>query len=214
MGESYQKSQALQSTESTATLIHAIIRHTYGEEAYDWDPLTVALEVQADFATEMSAEAVDRWSAITVVMTTDAFFKRLDAFLAICNTLNTGAPFFSVFDPVTTEEAAWAITEVALNRELLPFSYPIKQYLKRILAADGYGENDYPDIFREVFERHPSAQDVKEGLAATENRTNVDAYIDEQLHDLVSQFDKIDDLKTVDNLLMERSFEEALNGAK
>ena len=152
---------------------------------------------------------VDRWSAMQIVMTTDAFFKRLDAFMGICNTLSSGVPFFQTFDPVTTEEAAWAISEVSLNRELLPFSYTVKQYLKQILMADGFSEGDYPDVFEEVFERKPSALDIRKQLrGGGTNRDNITAYIDEQLKDLTHQFNEIEDLKDLDDLILQRSMDE------
>lgn len=211
MGDRYEKQQAFQSPETAATVVHAIMRQTFGEEVYDWDPLTCALEVKSEFSTEMDASTLDRWSAMQIVMTTDAFFKRLDAFLGICNTLNEGVPFFQVFDPVTVEEAAWAITEVSLNRELLPFSYPIRQYIRQILAADGYTEGDYPAVFEEVFKDNPDEKAIRRALADTSdphNRDNVERYIDEQLADMVYQFNQIPELKDLDDMILRRSLDE------
>ena len=42
----------IQSPETMATVAHAIVRERYGDEAYWWDPLTVALELKADFEAE------------------------------------------------------------------------------------------------------------------------------------------------------------------
>ena len=201
------KRTALESTETAATVIHAIIRQEYGEDAYEWDPLTVSLEVRADFDAEMNTVTLDRWSAIQIVMTSDAFFKRIDAFLGICNTLSSGAPFFQVFDPVTVEEAAWAITEVALNRELLPFSYPIKKYIKVVLGQDGY-DSDAPAIFDEVLKQKPETGSLRQSLRTLSNRSAVEAFVDEQLTDMVSQFNKIPSLKDLDNIILHRSMNE------
>lgn len=206
----YPRQQALQNPETAATVIHAILLEQYGEPVYDWDPATVYLEAKADFNADMCPEAVDKWAAMQIVMTTDAFFKRLDAFLAVCNTLAEGAPFFGAFNPVTLEEAAWAIAEVALNREMLPFSYAIQKYLKLLLAEEGFTETAYPAIFKEVFGKDPSADDVRDSLAALNNETNLDAYVEDQLRDLVSQFNKIPDMRKVDDLILERGLDEAL----
>lgn len=206
----YPRQQALQNPEASATVIHAILLQQYGEEVYDWDPATVYLEVMADFNADMAPEAVDRWAAMQVVMTSDAFFKRLDAFLAVCNTLADGSPAFGAFNPVTLEEAAWAIAEVALNREMLPFSYPIKQYLKLILKQEGFSETSYPPIFQEVFDREPNADDIRDSLAALNNSTNLDAFIEDQLADMVSQFNKIPDMSRLDDMILERGLNEAL----
>ena len=206
----YPRQQALQSTETLATVVHAIIVDKYGEEAYDWDPVTVFLEAKDDFNAEMSSQVMDRWCAMQVVMTSDAFFKRVDAFLNICNTLADGSPAFSSFNPVTAEEAAWAISEVALNREMLPFSYAVKKYLKMTLEEYGYSEKRYPKVFEEVFGRQPSSADFREGLATVGNDSNIELFISEQFGDMVSQFNKIPDLKTMDNLILQRGLEEAM----
>ena len=204
----YEKKHALETSQTLATVVHAIVRKQYGEEAYGWDPVTVYLELKDDFSADTESSVMDRWSAMSVIMTSDAFFKRLDAFMSISNTLASGTPFFGVFDPVTTEEAAWAITEVALNRELLPFSKDVKQYLKKILADDGYDEGSMPEIFKEVLEG-ASSKEIKE-IITNENKEVVEGYIDEQLGALAYQFDAIPDLKDLDELVMQRTLNEFL----
>lgn len=194
----------LQSPETLATVAHAIVRKQYGEPVYDWDIITVYMEAQADFKVDMDSVVADRIGAIQTIMTTDAFFKRLDAFLAISNTLAGGDPYFEMFDPATTEEMAWAIAEVSLNREMLPFSYGIKQYLLQQLKADGY-DSDYPDIFDYVLEpkeQEKSLRDVLNQLYLSPNRENVDMYINDNLKDIASQFGQIPSLDNVDDILM------------
>ena len=210
MGEIQAKQFALQTSETLATVVHAIILQQYGEEAYEWDPTTIFLELQADFRAEIETTVLDRWSAMSVIMTSDAFFKRLDAFMGICNTLSSGEPFFQVFDPVTTEEAAWAVTEVSLNRELMPFSYPIRRYMRSMLEQDGYDAMNYPEVFQEIMGKNPSAEDIRKiiGPSANPNQSNVDSYIDEQLKDMVYQFNKIPDLKNLDDIILQRSMDE------
>lgn len=210
----YPRQQCLQNPEATATVIHAILREQYGEEVYDWDPTTVYLETQADFRADMCSEATNRWCAMQVVMTSDAFFKRLDAFMAICNALNDGAPFFSTFNPVSVEEAAWAISEVALNREMLPFAYAVRKYLKMILAQEGFNEGNYPQVFEEVFGPQPDADKIRDGLAAMQNDSNIGVFLKDQLADLVAQFNRIPDLAGLDDIILQRGLEEALQVTK
>jgi len=204
MSESYEVRIALESSETVATVIHSIIRERYGMPAYDWDVLTVYLELKEDFRAEPSSETMNRWAALQTVMTSDAFFARLDAFLSVANTLAAGEPYFQVFDPVTVEEAAWTIAEVSMNRELLPFSYAIKQYLKQILRDDGY-THDYPAVFDHVFEPEetPSLRKTLQEIRRTENHDNVEAYIDDQLRDMISQFNKIPSLSNMDEILLQ-----------
>jgi len=151
---------------------------------------------------------MDRWSAIQVIMSTDSFFNRIDAFLNIANTLASGSPFFNVFDPVSVEEAAWAIAEVSLNRELQEFSYPIKQYLKRILRQDGYNPGNWPEIFDEVFEERLDKSDIRSAILNTENKDNVESYIAEQLADLSYQLNEIPHLENIDDILLKKPKED------
>ena len=166
------------------------------------------IEGSADFKAEICTPAMDRWCAMQVVMGSDAFFRRLDVFLNVCNTLASGAPAFEMFDPVTSEEAAWAIAEVAMNRDVLPFSYAIRGYLRQQLQADGFDPDagDLPPVFAEVFEATPNERRIREGLdgqltVAASNAQNIERYLMEQMLDIEAQFNRIPDLKRVDDLL-------------
>jgi len=209
-GELQAKQSALQTSETLATVVHAIVRKQYGEEFYTWDPATLFLEIQDDFHVDMETAAMDRLSAVQVVMLSNAFFKRLDAFMGICNTLSSGEPFFQVFDPVSTEAVAWTITEVSLNREILPFSYPIRKYMKLMLEQDGYDPMNYPEVFQEIMGKEPSAEKLRKiiGPSLNPNQDNVSNYIDEQLRDMTYQFNKIPDLKDLDDIILQRSMDE------
>jgi hypothetical protein len=203
MSDSFAIKDALENPETLATVGHLIAFKTYGPEIYEWDPLTVYLELKADYNAEVAPEVLDRISAMQVVMLSDAFFTKLEAFLAICNTLADGSPFFQTFNPVTVEEAAWAITEISLNRELLPFSYAIKRYLKTILAQDGYTDSTMPEIFKEVLsDPTPDRKDVLALLDNdSDNRIAVEGYIDAQLEVLTHQFNQIPSLGSVQKLI-------------
>lgn len=216
----YPRKTALESPQTLATVIHAILLDQYGEAVYDWDPATVALEVRDDFQAEICTPAMDRWCALQVVMGSDAFFKRLDVFLNVCNTLASGSPAFETFDPVTSEEAAWAVAEVAMNRDMLPFSYAIQQYMRQQLASDGFDPDsgDLPQVFAEMFERKPDEGRIRSGLtgaAADANDSNITGYLLEQMMDMDVQFNRIPDLKRVDDLLESGDdVDEALDSVK
>ena len=202
----YPRKMALESPETLATVVHAIMLDQYGEQAYGWDPVTCAMELADDFRAEVCTPAMDRWCAMQVIMGSDAFFKRLDAFLNVCNTLASGAPSFEMFDPVTSEEAAWAVAEVAMNRDMLQFSYPIQQYMRQRLEADGFdpASGNLPAVFAEMFEKSPDEGRIRSsftGLAADANAGNIERYLMEQMFDMDVQFNRIPDLKRVDDLL-------------
>ena len=202
----YPRKLALESPQTLATVVHAIMLDQYGQAVYDWDPVTCAMEVSEDFKAEVCTPAMDRWCAMQAVMGSDAFFKRLDVFLNVCNTLSSGSPSFLVFDPVTPEEAAWAVAEVSMNRDMLPFSYSIRQYMRQQLEADGFDPNsgDLPPVFSEMFERRPDEGRIRSSLSgdvADGNASNIERYLMEQMLSLETQFNRIPDLRRVDNLL-------------
>lgn len=185
---------ALETPETMSTLLYVLIRNAYGDDAFTWDPTTLYLDLREDFHVEPKAEVMDRLSAIQVLVTTDAFFTRPDAFINICNTITDGTPSFSLFDTATVEECAWALVEVSLIRDLLQFSLPVRNYMKHILRQDGYDESNPPDIFAEVFTSSPEGSDVVDAAQAadkTENAEILEEFINEQMQALVHQFNEI-----------------------
>ncbi|MFC1453614.1 hypothetical protein ACFLQL_00350 [Verrucomicrobiota bacterium] len=189
--------EALKNPESSATLIHSILKAKYDDAVYYWDPLTIYLEVKDDFDVDMPDAVLNKLAAVQILMTTDAFFKRIDAFIPICNTFNSGEPFFIAFDPATTEEIAWTLAEVALNREYIPFSYAIKKYIKITLAQDGYAEENSPDTILPALDEKFNPDAFKGALKSVTNNPNkdeIELYVDDKLTDIVREFDKIPDL--------------------
>ena len=184
--------RALQNPDTLATTVHAIMMAQYGPESYLWDPVCTLMELKADFGVDVESSVIDRFAAMSIVMLSDAFFKRMDSFLGVCNTFANGQPYFQVFDPVTTEEAAWSLVEVALNRELLPFGYPVRKYLRLILKQDGYQtDEDIPDIFSEALEINPSSIDLKRELVNPVGRTALETYVLEQVQEVQAQLQAI-----------------------
>lgn len=205
------KRRLLQSPETMATVAHAILRSRWGDEWYWFDPLTISMDIRDDFKCEPAPEVMDRIAAIQTVMTGDAFFKRIDAFMAVCNAFSSGDPFFGAFDPVTAEEAAWGISEVGMNRDMLEFSPTIRQYCRTILRQNGYGDSDFPPVFDVVFQDgKPDLGDIGEGLVSDENGAALRKYIEEQASDLASQFDSIPGMENVDRDLLRKGLTKAL----
>lgn len=198
--------EALETDATLATVAMAIIRKSFGEDVYEWDPVTIYLEIRDEFGAEPSSSVMDRVAAAQVAITTDAFFQDIGAFMNICNTLAGGEPGFDVFDPVEVEEAAWAITEVSFLRDMLPFNPTVKDYIKMILEQDGYDESDYPPVFDIVFgsgTRQPvSEQEVIERTLHDDQRDAVSLFIREQFTDMIHQFDEITGMDDVFNQLV------------
>jgi len=193
----------LESPATLGTVVHAILRKKYGDSVYLWDLATVCMQVKDDFGADMCSEAVNRFGAIQVAMLSDAFFVRPDAFIAVCNTLTTGEPFFDVFSPATTEEVAWGVSEVALNRDLIEFGPDVKAYIKLISAADGYGENG-PRAIQAYLEGPAAAGKHVRDIRNNPNNDVIDLYIDENLRDMIHQFDKTSGFANMDDIILAR----------
>ena len=204
------RQELLQSSQTLGTTVHAILLDRFGQEIYDWEPVTVALECKAEFECEPCTTVMDRWCAIQVAMCSNAFFRRIDAFLGICNTLASGEPYADMFDPVTVEEAAWGIAEIGMNRDFLPFSPTIKAYIRTVSKEDGYNKDAFHPIFDQVFDATPSENAIRNSLATLGNTENIDRYIKENIQDMASQFNRIPDLKNVDNEIISKGLHKAL----
>ena len=194
----------LESPATLGTVIHAILRKKYGDPVYLWDLATVCLQVKDDFGADMCSEATNRFGAIQVAMLNDAFFKRPDAFIAVCNTLTTGEPFFDVFSPATTEEIAWGVSEVALNRDLLPFGSDVKEYIKLVSSADGY-EGGYPRCIEAYLQGPEEAGKHVRDVRGNPNNDVVDLYIDENLRDMIAQFNELEGFTSMDDLILAKN---------
>ena len=192
----------LKSPATLATVLHVILRHKYGHEVYSWDPTTVYLELKDDFQIDPPSELIDRFAAIQTLMTSDVFFKRVDAFSAINNALAGNDPSFDIFDPPTAEEMAWGISEAALNRDMLEFSYPVQQLVQITLNQDGY-DHDAPEVFDFVLkpEDKASVRTVLRQLYKSPNEGVIETYISEQLRELAAQLAKIPELANIDAVL-------------
>ena len=193
MREKYLIKEALESSETLATVLYIIVKQYFGDDAFYWDPSTLFLELRDEFNAEPSSEVMDRISAVQVIITSDAFFNQPDAFINISNTIADGSPNFSVFNPAELEEIAWTLVEVAIIRDLLPFGYTVKKYVTKLLEAGGYGA-DYPDLFDEMLGKSPDRMDIIEGaveVAHEDQRDKIQEFVDDNLKDLVYQASKI-----------------------
>lgn len=201
-----------QNSEADATVLTAMLLHKYGEQSLDWDPLTIRLEVQADYYTAPSDENMNKICAMQIVMTSADFFNRIDAFLNVCNTLASGDPFFEVFTPLESEEIAYALATVAMNRNMLPFNPTIRQYVREVLKADGFTEKNFPEIFSVVFDRTPSSKEVrdivsttlKEPTAAEQNSNNIKVMLADNVTVMLNQFNKLPGLTHIDDSVLEQ----------
>jgi hypothetical protein len=137
-------------------------------EALEWDPATIALEVEEEFSVELPQLSLDRLLVAIQILTTDRFYKNLPDFIAFCNTLDGDEFNPNTFDPADAEEVAWGITEALLlsppdddDRE--PFSDEIRAYIGAVLDKEGL--INAPDVLKIALRRarvSPSIEDFSD----------------------------------------------------
>lgn len=194
------------SPEASATLLHGMLVTQYGDDVYHWEPQTVMLEVRDDYQIDMAPEAVDRWSAMQLVMTTDLFFERVDAFLPICKALASGDPMFGLLIPVSGYEIARSVVEVALNRQMQPFNPFIIAAIEGMLAQDGM-TTDSSEFLADINSETAHDTQIREVLTKAFKDPNpnaqlLDQYVLEELKDIISQLNEVPRLSRVDDVLL------------
>ena len=210
--------------EADATVLNAMVLSKYGEEALDWDPLTIQMEIQDDFGVTPASEAMDKICAMQIVMGTGDFFGRVDAFRNIVNTIANGQPFFQTFTPLQAEEIALSIATVGMNRDMIQFAPAVQELVRLSLKGDGYSEDQFPPILSCVFDRKPSDKAVREQLkdligrpesnlptAAENNIANIDSMIRRRIVICLKQLDSLPGLTSVDDSILEKGVLRAIN---
>ena len=204
-------SAALRTPQTMSLVLVEILRYSYDEQWVEWDPTTIYLELRDDYDVEVDTTVMDRISAAQVILDTGDFFQRTDAFINISNTLASGTPSFGLFDPVTVPEAAWALVEVSMMRELMPFGYNVRKLNKIMLDEAGYVD-DYPAVFDVILgKERPTAKNVAAAINHTmrDNESEgIEWFIDEMLTDIIYQFSKIPEIEPrLEELIREREWE-------
>lgn len=210
--------------EADATVLNAMVLSKYGEEALEWDPITIQMEIQDDFGVTPASECMDKICAMQIVMGTGDFFQRVDAFRNIVNTIANGQPFFQTFTPLQAEEIALAIATVGMNRDMIPFAPAVQELVRLSLKGDGYSEEQFPPILSCVFDRKPDEKSVREQLtdlvgrpeaelptAAENNMMNIDAMLKRRIVICLHQLDSLPGLTSVDDTILEKGVLRALN---
>lgn len=160
--------EAWTSQETFATVLLTLFLDRFGMEALEWDPATIALEVEEEFSVELPQLSLDRLLVAIQILTTDRFYKNLPDFIAFCNTLDGDEFNPNTFDPADAEEVAWGITEALLlsppdddDRE--PFSDEIRSYIGAVLDKEGL--INAPDVLKIALRRarvSPSIEDFSD----------------------------------------------------
>jgi len=143
--------EAWESKETFASVLLTMFIDRFGAEALQWDPATIAMEIEDEFKVELSQQAMDKLMAAVQLLTTDRFFKNLPDFINFCNILDGDTYNPEMWDPADAEEVAWGITEAMLiappdDEDEEPFSNEIRAYIGAVLDSEGI--INPPDILR------------------------------------------------------------------
>jgi hypothetical protein len=139
-----QLSKIVQDEEMLATPLLVLCIDAFGTDFFNWEPATFDLECAAHFGVQMPDVNRDKVWALVTVLSTDLFYKSLESFIPIANSLSGSEADFDDYDPVTGEEAAWAIAEANIidppeekDDPAERFSHDIRRYIGETLKAEG-----------------------------------------------------------------------------
>jgi len=135
--------KVFESTDTYAsTMLISLADMTNGLEFMEWDPDTIRDEVYTETNAKMPQENMDKIMALVMVLTTDSFYRDVDAFIHICNSMAGEGADFKTFDPAEMDEISWAVTELMLNDpkedEKSPFDEDVEGYIANQAAVEGF----------------------------------------------------------------------------
>jgi len=143
--------EAWTSKETFASVLLTLFLDRFGTEALQWDPTTITLEIEEEFAVDLSQLSLDKLFVAIQIMTTDKFYKSLPDFISFCNVLSGDTYRPDMWDPADAEEVAWGVTEALLlyppeDDDPEPFTDEIRSYIGAMLDREGL--INPPDILR------------------------------------------------------------------
>jgi len=144
------------------TALLALAIDEFGTECFGWEPETIRMEVQDTYHITLPQANMDKLMAMITALSTNLFYVSVESFTHIANALNDSEADFYTWDPVDADEAAWAITEVALSDAPRPresfedrFSHDVRRYVGVIVTDEGIVSP--PDVLG-IAEMDPSVQ--------------------------------------------------------
>jgi hypothetical protein len=163
--------EAWTSPETFGAVLLTLFLDAFGTEALEWDPGTIAMEIEDEFHVDLPQSSFDKLMVAIHILTTDRFFKSLPDFITFCNVLDGEEYRPEIFDPADAEEVAWGITEAILisppdESDQEPFSEEIRAYIGTTLDKEGI--LNPPDILRIALRAarvSPSMQDFSDDPA-------------------------------------------------
>lgn len=144
------------SPQTFASVLLTVFLDRFGTEALEWEPATIAMEIEEEFKVDLPQSALDKLLVAINILTSDRFYRSLPDFIMFCNVLSGDTYRPDMFDPADSVEIAWGITEGILisppeEDEQEPFSNEIRAYIGAVLDAEGI--INAPDILKIALRR-------------------------------------------------------------
>ena len=136
-----------QNTFASVLLVIAVDRLEL--EMLQWDPETIRMELDQTFEIKMPDPCFNKLMAAVTIVTSDAFYKDLPTFIALCNALCDGSVETDQWEPADALEIAWGIVESMLvwpPQGKDPFVPQILEYIAAALKDEGI--MDPPDVLK------------------------------------------------------------------
>ena len=127
--------QTLNDKETFTTTILVILYNQYGAEFFNWDPSTIAIQIKEDFGNTPTNNCRNKIQAGSSLITTDLYFKSLETFSIVNNTLNFNVSSTNTFMPANLDDCMWGCTETSI---LLGEDYSSDQYSHNVARYAGY----------------------------------------------------------------------------
>jgi len=146
-----------------ATSALALFTDRFGIDFVQWDPLTLRMEVSADFGVEMSTPLQDRVQAACALLTSNLFFVSLETFNTVCNALNFGVATNEVFLPSDLDDVLWGVSEARIlmgdDFQDTEFSHNVRLYTGCLLSQSGIRRPPSMLAFAEYPEREAANEE-------------------------------------------------------
>jgi len=196
---------AVTNDETHGIVLLEVLNYIYGDEHewLDFDPVTIFMDLRDILSVEPTSVVMDRIGAAQAVMVHSKVFTDPSVFIAVSETLADDGTLFGFVQDHTVEEAAWTVIELAMMRDIPELGYHVKQYLRNLLAQDGY--TSAPDVLSVVLD--DDGEGDREELLSTANDLHkegnvvnsmaVESFIQENMGEVMAQFELIPALDSV-----------------
>jgi len=139
------------SPQTFASVLLTVFLDRFGVEGLQWDPATIALEIEDEFDVDLPQVSLDKLLVAINIVTSDTFYRSLPDFVMFCNVLSGDTYRPDMFDPADSSEVAWGITEGLLlsppeSDQDGPFSDEIRAYIGAVLDQEGI--INAPDVLK------------------------------------------------------------------